>query len=314
MKVFTTFRKTSLRPVVGIGNFDGCHLGHRRILENVLKASGPKVVPGVITFRNHTRLGPPGFASRLLTTTRQRLEYFRGLGIGACWLVDFNPALASLSPDEFIDRILVKNLGIRGICVGEGFRFGAGRSGSVELLRRRGRENGFLVRQIPSVEIGGREVRSSLIREEVGSGRLEEAARLLGHPYSLTGRVEKGWGKGRGLGYPTANFLPEQLLPAAGVYAARISAGFEPRPGLLYLGTRPTFPSPAPRPPVAEAHILHWSGGLVGRRIKVYLIKRLRGDISFKNEEALVARMEQDEQECRSLLSQEQTGKGFEGI
>jgi riboflavin kinase / FMN adenylyltransferase len=130
-----------------------------------------------------------------------------------------------------------------------------------------------------------------------------EAARLLGHPYCLTGRVVKGWGRGRGLGYPTANFFPRQLFPASGVYAARISAGSEPRQGLLYIGNRPTYPSPFPRPVVAEAHIFDWSGGLGGRRIKVYLIKRLRKDITFKNEEELVARMEQDERQARSLLS-----------
>ncbi len=314
MEIYTTFRKTSLRPVVGIGNFDGCHLGHRKILESVLETAGPDGVGAVITFRNHTRLGSPGGGSRLLTTTRQRLDYFRRFGLAACWLVDFDRSLASLPPDEFIDRILVDKLGIRGICVGEGFRFGSARAGAVERLRQRGREKGFQVREIPSVRIGGREVRSSLIREEVGSGRLDEAARLLGHPYSLTGRVEKGWGRGRGLGYPTANFLPEQLLPAIGVYAARIAAGFAPRPGLLYLGRRPTFPSPSSPALVAEAHILDWSGGLGRRRIKVYLIKRLRGDITFKNKEALVSRMEQDEREARSLFSQEQVGKGFDGV
>ena len=314
MKLFTSFRKTSLRPVVGIGNFDGCHLGHRRILAAVLETAGPEGTGGVITFRNHTRLASPGKGSRLLSTTRQRLDFFREIGLGACWLVDFNRALSSLEPDEFIDRILVEKLGVRGICVGEGFRFGAGRTGSVELLRKRGAKRGFLVRQIPSVRVGGREVRSSLIREEVTAGRLGKANRMLGHPYCLTGRVMKGRGRGRKLGYPTANFFPEQLLPASGVYAARVGAGFEPRPGLLYLGRRPTYPSSRPPPLIAEAHIFDWSGGLGRRRLKVYLLKRLREDITFKNEEELASRIEKDERRARLLLGRPRAGKEFEGV
>jgi riboflavin kinase / FMN adenylyltransferase len=302
MKIFTTFRRTSLRPVVGIGNFDGCHLGHRKILRSVIQAAAGRGTPAVITFSNHTRLGASGDANRLLTTTGQRLDYFRRAGIAACWLIDFNRELSALPPGEFIDRILVGKLGIEGICVGEGFRFGAGRSGSTELLRRRGKESGFLVREIPSVRIGGREVRSSRIREEVAAGRVESAAGLLGHPYCLTGRVVRGRGRGGELGYPTANFFPDQLLPPAGVYAAKISAGFPPAGGILYVGTSPTFAAPVPRPVVAEAHIFDWSGSLGGRRIKVYLLKRLRKDIKFKNEQLLVSRMKEDERQARSLL------------
>ncbi len=302
MRVFSTFRKTSLRPVVGIGNFDGFHLGHRKILAGVIQAAGSRGTPAVITFRDHTRLGDSGEENRLLTTSRQRLDHFRRLGLAACWMIDFRRSLASLPPGEFIERILVGKLGIRGICVGEGFRFGAGRSGTVELLRRRSQAGGFRVREIPSVRVGGREVRSSLIRREVEAGRLEEAALLLGHHYCLTGRVARGWGKGSKLGYPTANFFPEQLLPAPGVYAARVAAGSNPRCGLLYIGSRPTYSSPAPRSVIAEAHIFDWSGRLGGRRIKVYLIKRLRGDIRFENERLLVARMKEDERQARSLL------------
>ena len=305
MRVFTTFRKTSLRPVVGIGNFDGFHLGHRKILESVLEAAGRRGNPAVITFRDHTRLGVSGGENRLLTTTRQRLDHFRRLGLAACWMIDFRRSLVSLPPGEFIERILVGKLGIRGICVGEGFRFGAGRSGTVALLRRRSQDGGFLVREIPSVRVGGREVRSSVIRQEVENGRMEEAALLLGHLYCLTGRVVRGWGKGSELGYPTANFFPDQLLPAAGVYAARVDAGSGLREGVLYIGSRPTYSSPSPRPVVAEAHIFDWSGRLGGRRIKVYLLKRLREDIRFKNESLLVARMKEDERQARSLLGRQ---------
>lgn len=302
MKIFTTFRKTNLRPVVGIGNFDGFHLGHQRILESVIETAAGRGNPAVITFRGHTRLRSSAGAVELLSTTRQRLDYFRRLGIVACWLIDFDRELSSMEAGEFIDRILVGQLGVRGICVGEGFRFGAGRSGSPGLLRQKGPSGGFLVREIPLVRIGGREVRSSLIREEVRAGRLGEAARMLGRRYCLTGRVMRGWGRGREMGYPTANFFPEQLLPASGVYAARIDAGFVPRDGILYIGDRPTYPSAAARPVVAEAHIFNWSGGLGGRRIKVYLIKMLRKDIKFENEQLLVSRMKEDERQARSLL------------
>ncbi len=303
MKIFTTFRPTNLGPVVGIGNFDGCHLGHRKIIQSVLELAADRGVPAIITFRNHTRLAGSGTGSRLLTTTRQRLDCFQGLGVAACWLIEFGRELSSLVPDEFIDQVLIRRLKIRGICVGEGFRFGADRTGTVELLRRRGSEAGFPVREIPTVHLGGQEVRSSRIREDVRNGRMTAAADLLGRPYCLTGRVISGWGKGRGLGYPTANFIPRQLLPAFGVYAARIEVGSTLAGGIFYVGRRPTFASPAFSPPVAEAHIFDWSGRLGGRRIKVYLLKKLREDIKFPNERLLVARMKDDERQARSLLS-----------
>lgn len=302
MKIFTTFRPTNLGPVIGIGNFDGCHLGHQKIIQSVIELSVGRGAPAIITFRNHTRLQGSEDGNQLLTTTRQRLNCFQRLGVAACWLIEFGQELSSLVPIEFIDQILIGRLKIRGICVGEGFRFGVGRAGTVELVRQRGSEAGFPVREIPSVRLGGKEVRSSRIREEVHNGRMEAAADLLGHHYCLTGRVVSGWGKGRGLGYPTANFIPQQLLPAFGVYAARIETGSSPAGGILYVGQRPTFASAASSPAVAEAHIFDWSGSLGGRRIKVYLLKKLREDIKFPNERLLVARMKDDERQARSLL------------
>lgn len=301
MKICTSFRRFFPHLVVGIGNFDGFHRGHHRIIEGIKRMAGPKGTPGIITFRDHTRLTEPREPGMLLTTVRQRLNYFREAGIAVCWLCDFNESFAGQPPRDFVVQMLVGRLGIEGICVGAGFHFGRDRRGTVALLERLGREFGFRVREVPTVRVGGREVRSSVIRKYVRDGDLARATELLGHEYCLTGRVIRGHGRGKTLGYPTANFNPEQLLPAHGVYAARIRVGDLDRPGMLYVGSSPTFPSDGRQEVIAEAYIFDWIGALGGRRIKVYLKKRLREDITFPNAGALSRQIRKDEERARRL-------------
>ena len=284
---------------MGIGNFDGVHRGHRKIIEAIKKQAGPRGVPGIITFRNHTRLPKEGRANRLLSTIDQRLEYFQAAGIAACWSLEFDNNFADQRPEDFITETLVERLGIRGICVGEGFRFGGGRRGTVDLLIKMGKESGFKVNEIPIVRIDNREVRSSIIRELIRDGNLKEANNLLGYDYCLTGRVIKGRGRGTSLGYPTANFNPDQLIPGSGVYICRIEAGFGEKPGILYVGTRPTFRDSGDREVIAEAHIFDWTGSLMGKRLKVCLYNRLRKDITFNHSEDLSLQIEKDEKAAR---------------
>ena len=299
MKILSDLNQTFPGLVVGIGNFDGVHRGHRKIIEAIKKQAGPRGVSGIITFRNHTRLPKEVRANRLLSTIDQRLEYFQAAGIAACWSLEFDNNFADQRPEDFITETLVNRLGIRGICVGEGFRFGGGRRGTVDLLIKMGKESGFKVNEIPIVRIDNREVRSSIIRELIRDGNLKEANNLLGYDYCLTGRVIKGRGRGKSLGYPTANFNPEQLIPGSGVYICRIEAGFGEKPGILYVGTRPTFRDSGDREVIAEAHIFDWTGSLMGKRLKVSLYNRLRKDITFNHSEELSLQIEKDTQEAR---------------
>ena len=289
--------------MVGIGNFDGVHRGHQRIIEAIKEEAGPRGTTGIITFRRHTRLPGVERERDLLTTIRQRLNYFQDEGISSCWTCDFNEEFADQSPGDFIIQTLVGRLRIAGVCVGAGFRFGKDRRGNVALLKELSMNYNFRVSEVPTVRVGGREVRSSVIREEIKNGNLEDAIKLLGHDYCLTGQIIRGRGRGKSLGYPTANFHPEQLLPAPGVYASRINAGFGERSGMVYIGTRPTFSHPGDRGVIAEAYIFDWSGNLEGKIIKVSLKKKLREDITFNHPGDLSVQIKKDEEETRRYFN-----------
>lgn len=299
------FLRSLRRPypglTVGIGNYDGVHLGHRRVLRKLRALAGEKGTVGVITFTPHTRSLVSGREESLLLAVGDRLRRLEKEGVDVCWLVGFNRRLAGMSPRRFVEEVLVDDLKIKAIAVGAGYRFGRGARGDVRLLGRLGRELGFAVKEVPWARSGGRRISSSEIRRAVRSGDLRRAEKMLGSPYCLTGRVIKGEGRGSALGYPTANFQPDQLVPAPGVYAAWIGFGGAVRPGLLYLGSAPTFASGRGRP-LAEAYVFGWKESLYGRRINVCLNKRLRKDIKFKNVESLLARIREDEKAARRIL------------
>lgn len=285
---------------MGIGTFDGVHRGHRAVLVAVRRLAGPSGVAGVIAFRSPPRgLTGPGEEGRL-TTPSQRREIFRAAGMDLLWLLKFDRRLSLLSAEDFVRGELVGKLKVSGVCVGEGFRFGRGRKGTVALLRRLGAESGFRVREVRAVRSGFLRVSSTRIRRLLSAGDVRSAARCLGRDYVLTGRVVGGRRDARALGYPTANFLPEQMAPRPGVYAVRVEAGGVRRSGMLYLGRRPTLAGNWSGEVVAEAHLFGFSGDLYGRRIKVFLKRRLRSDIKFKTMAALLRQIRRDAKRARS--------------
>jgi len=245
-----------------------------------------------------------------LTTPAQRRELFREAGMDLLWFLDFDRRLSRLSAEDFVRGELVRKLSVSGVCVGEGFRFGRGRKGSAALLRRLGAETGFRVRETPTVRAAGRRVSSTRIRRLLARGDVRSAAACLGRDYVLTGRVVGGHREGRALGYPTANFIPEQMTPRPGVYAARVEAGRLRRRGMLYLGRRPTLAGDWSGPLVAEAHLFGFAGNLYGRRIKVFLIKRLRNDIKFKTLATLLRQIRRDAKRARSAAGRLTRRKG----
>ena len=313
MRVYTTFDEPKRRRaalVVGIGNFDGVHRGHVRIIELVRRRAGAAGTAGLITFSPHPRTVVKGEGEAVLTTLRQRLKLFRELGIEACWVVPFDRKLARQDPGRFAAGVLRDRLGVKEICVGEGYRFGRDRSGDVRRLVVLGEELGFTVNEVAAVRDRGVRVSSSAIRKLIGAGEVAAAARLLGRDYSLTGIVVRGEKLAERWGYPTANFAPEQQPPACGVYAARIAVRDILRDGVVYVGRRPTLFGERPRPLLAEAHIFDWEGSLYRRRIKVFLKKRVRGDITFNDLQSLFARVTIDVERARAMLGKQHVSKG----
>jgi len=296
------------RVALTIGSFDGVHLGHRAILDalaRVARESGAR--PAVVTFNPHPReFFRPESAPRLLTTLEERARLLAEAGIAALVRLRFDAKTADTPAEDFVTRILLPMGEIAGIVVGYDFRFGKGRGGDAALLAGLGARHGFAFEEIAAAAAGDTVVKSTVIREAVAAGNLDRARALLGRPYFMSGAVVAGAGRGRELGFSTANVElphPRKLLPPDGVYAVRASresaAGGPPSPGVANLGTRPTFGGGAR---LLEVHFLDGARDLYGERIAVEFIARLREERAFESAEALVAQIGVDVARARALL------------
>jgi riboflavin kinase/FMN adenylyltransferase len=264
------------RRSVAIGTFDGVHRGHRRVLE---AARAAHLRAAVVTFDPHPR-AVLGDGVDLLVTTERRLELLEAEGVEDVLLLRFDGTLAALAPEEFAESVL-RRAGAETVAAGETFRFGRGRSGDLDLLERLG----FDVRRVPLVE----SISSSHVRRLLETGDIAHAARLLGRPAEVEGTVAAGDGRGRALGFPTANLaVPEGLLvPADGVYAGAALG----RRAAVSIGTNPHYGGGPRR---VEAHLLDFEGDLYGQRLVVELWERLRDQASFGSEAELVAAIDAD--------------------
>jgi riboflavin kinase/FMN adenylyltransferase len=267
---------------VAIGTFDGVHLGHRRVLEAAVAAG---LTPTVVTFDPHPRIAF-GYEVELLTPLRRRLELIADAGIQDTLVVEFDLDLARLEPEEFAERVL-RPIGTEVVVAGADFRFGRGRTGDLELLRRLE----FDARTVPLVE----NVSSSRIRELLRGGEIERAAKLLGRPPEVEGTVVTGDARGGTLGFPTANLRldADLLVPAFGIYAGEADG----HRAAISIGTNPHYGGSERR---VEAHLLDFEGDLYGRRLVLQLWRRLRDEQSFGSEEELVEQIARDVQETRA--------------
>jgi riboflavin kinase/FMN adenylyltransferase len=284
------------RSVLAIGNFDGIHLGHQAVLRaTVERAHESNAISTVLTFDPSPRkVLRPDSAPPRLSTNVQRMEWFDLLGIEAAVVLPFTLELAQLSPEDFVEQILVRDLKIRAVFVGENFRFGHKQAGDVRLLRELGQKFGFEVIVVPPVVYHGEVVSSTVIRREVAAGNVAHAARLLGRPFVLTGEVVSGTGTGRKFTFPTLNLKHEQeILPGRGVYITRTLIPGQPRSfrSVTNIGMRPTFNGTALS---VETHLLHYSGELNPQRIEVRFWKRLREEKKFSGPEELRAQIARD--------------------
>jgi riboflavin kinase / FMN adenylyltransferase len=303
------FRDLDGRPlcsngsVVCIGAFDGLHLGHRALVQHAVDRAQALGVPAVaLSFEPLPRefFGASAAPARLQLPA-MRIREFSALGVQYVGLLRFNAALAAMSAEDFVQRMLVERLNVREVWVGPDFRFGHGRAGNLALLQRMGVDAGFIADTIAPVEIDGARVSSTRIRTALVAGDFRSAARLLGKTYAIRGRVVRGRQLGRTLGYPTANLRFANRVPALrGIYATWVH-GVEPErmASVSSFGTRPTVDG---KEPLLEAHLFDFDGDLYGRHIEVEFVAKLRDEEKFPDLPTLVAQMDRDAAQARELL------------
>jgi riboflavin kinase/FMN adenylyltransferase len=290
---------------VTIGKFDGVHVGHRAVidlLEEVAVERG--LTPTVVTFDRHPlAVLRPGSVPRSLVSNRQKRELLEAAGVAATLMLTFDDELRSLTPEQFVDRILVGALHARVVFVGDDFRFGVRGSGTVDTLRELGATRGLDVVSIDDVRLGGgRRASSTWIRELLEAGDVRRAGELLGREPAVRGVVVHGEQRGRELGFPTANLAPdsEGYVPADGVYAARVLVGETVWPAAVSVGHNPTFEG-VPEKQV-EAHLLDVSIDLYGQEITVMFVDWVRGNVAFEGIEALIEHIRADVVRTREVL------------
>lgn len=289
---------------VAIGVFDGVHLGHKALLTLALgRARAHRLAPVAVTFDRHPlAVLRPQEAPTLLMTLHERLAALRRAGFRRVVVLRFDRRLARMSAEDFVRDILVRRLRVRELIVGHDFRFGRGGRGNDLLLRRMGARLGFRVDILPALRIGGRTVSSTRLREIVARGSLEKVRRLTGAPFRISGRIVRGAGIARTLGFPTINILPDpgHLLPRLGVYAVRLRPGG--RPAVANLGVKPTFKR-ALRHPLLEAHCLRGRPRFRhGARVSAELLRFIRPERKFASAAALQGAVAKDIRRARKAL------------
>jgi len=295
------FGSTGRRSVVTIGNFDGVHRGHQKILQNVVERSHKTgALATVLTFFPHpVRVLRPAAAPSLLATLDQRLAAFDAAGIEAVLVVRFDAQLSEMSAEEFAKQFLVETMRAEAVLVGATFRFGHRQSGDVKLLEELGKRWDFEVGIVQPVVEGGAVISSSAIREALRSGRLDDAQRMLGRPYALEGEIRLGTGQGHKLIVPTLNLATEQeLLPKTGVYVTEVVVGGKTYGAATNVGTRPTFDGTGI---TIESHLFGFSQDLTSGQMQVRFLARLRDEQKFTSFEALREQVLRDIESARVL-------------
>lgn len=305
MQVLRSVPAQADRPLaLTIGNFDGLHLGHRAMLSRLREAAGRLGLPAaVMTFEPQPQeFFAPDQAPARLTNLREKLELLAGTGIDRAYVCRFDYRLAQLSAEAFVARILHRGLGVRWLLVGDDFRFGARRSGSLDLLMGLAPRYGYEVEAMASVTEGAERVSSTAVRARLEAGDLDGAQRLLGRPYAISGRVVRGDSLGARLGYPTANIQLKRLkAPLSGIFVVEADGiGSQPLPGVASLGVRPTVKERGQ--PTLEVHLFDFDERIYGRRMTVRFLKKLRDEEKYADVDALVAQIARDAAAAREYF------------
>lgn len=293
-----------VHPVLALGNFDGLHRGHLKIIERVMRGAVERGgTPVAMTFDPHPpRVVRPDKAPPLLMTMAQKLEALQREGIGCTAVVRFTRELSHWDPETFVRTALVEWLRVSEVWVGANFLFGHERSGNFTLLRALGQRYGFRAEKIDPVRYKEFVVSSTRIRRLVAEGRVDEAGALLGHSYYIDGTVVEGRRRGRDIGYPTANLNTEnELVPPHGVYATTVTIDGIVRAGITNIGVRPTFGESTET--VIETHVLNYEGDLYRHPVRLGFVQRLRDERRFENVDALKAQIDADARRAERLFN-----------
>lgn len=291
--------------VATVGTFDGVHRGHQAIIAYLRERADEKDgTSTLISFDPHPRSVVHDQEIPLLTTLNERADVLEALGLDRFVVIPFTDAFSQLDPVAYVEEVLVGRIGLQEITVGYDHRFGRRREGDVDLLREMGASHGFAVDVIPAQRIDHEVVSSSGIRERLlEEGNVEAAQTMLGRPYALRGIVERGEGRGRQIGYPTANISvhdPRKLTPKIGVYAVHVELPEGSiHGGMLNVGRRPTFDE---MDVTTEVHIFDFDGTLYGDEIRVEFLRRVRDEQKFESPDALAVQLSEDERHCRQAV------------
>ena len=281
-------------PVVTLGNFDGVHLGHQRIFKKVKEEAGK--IGGesvVVTFEPHPlKILSPEQCPPLLTPFKKKMMLIEKTGVEKVLCIQFTKAFSEISPSDFVKRTLLEKVGTKKIIVGYNYRFGRGKIGNVEFLKKAGALWGIEVEVVEPLTVDGTIVSSSKIREFIKEGEVERASKLLGRDYPIIGRVIEGVHRGRDLGFRTANLeMTEELYPKPGVYAVSVKWHHLSLNGLANIGFNPTFDTKSLS---LEVHILNFDREIYGDEIQIYFIKRIRDEIRFHSPQDLIDQVQMD--------------------
>ncbi len=291
------------QPVLALGNFDGVHRGHRKILERVRRVAGERGATAVVmTFDPHPpRVVRPDKAPPLLMTQAQKLEALADAGVQGAAIVRFTPELSRWDPERFVRTVLVEWLRVSEVWVGANFLFGHDRTGNFSMLRSLGARYGFKAEKIDPVRYKDFVVSSTRIRRLIGEGRVDEAGALLGQQYFIDGTVMPGDRRGRTLGFPTANLCTEnELLPPHGVYATTARIGAVVHPSVTNIGTRPTVDSSGRT--TIETHVFDFDRDIYGQSVRISFVQRLRDERAFESLDALRTQIAEDGRAARMLF------------
>ena len=291
--------------VIALGNFDGVHRGHRALIAEAgrIAAAGEKPLAAMVFEPYPREFFQPGAEPFRLTSFRAKARLLSDAGVDVLIVIAFDAEIAGRLAQDFVMEVLVQELAAAHVVVGEDFRFGKGRGGDTTVLAYMGLMEGFGVTVFPAVVEGGEKISSSKVRAALKAGKPEEAARLLGHWWTVESHVAHGDSRGKALGFPTANLRPESnlLAPKYGVYAVRARHREHVHGGAANFGIRPMFASPVP---LLEVHLFGFEGNLYGELLQVELIAHLRGEMVFPDVDALKAQMTRDCAEAQRVLDE----------
>ncbi|MBI5640157.1 MAG: bifunctional riboflavin kinase/FAD synthetase [Nitrospirae bacterium] len=289
--------------IITLGNFDGLHLGHQELIKMIIsRARETDGTSLVVTFRPHPlKILAPEKCPPLISIYEEKIRLFERLGIDVLVKIPFNVDFSTMPPRDFVKNILCDMLGAKEIYVGYNYRFGKGREGNIQMLKKLGEELGFTVREVEQISIGSEVISSTKIRQLLKDGEVEHASRLLGRSYAITGIVVRGDGRGKGLGFPTANIVPKHMIiPANGVYAVRLFVRDRLYDGIANIGLRPTF---SKETLTVEVNIFNFNEDIYSEEVSLFFISRIREEKKFHGAGELVRQIEKDLIKAKEILA-----------